>query len=279
MPRFTAALAAGLVLLAAIGCSNKEQTVNLKFKYEPGMRLAYEQVTKSNMRTIMGDSVIDQSTHTYHVDIVVNVLASDDDGTARLLDSSKWWWVAPAKTDPAAVDTMRKTMVTEISIEPNGRATDIRIPDADESTATWIKNYYEQVMPIFPSGEVPVGFSWSQSTRVLMPDENMDATTNYRIKSLVKERGYNCAVIEYDGNLIIPVQPRTRDTCTYSGWDKIDMRGVTYFAHTEGVIVSERQNWTMEGHRTAVCDGGDEKQYIVQTESTVDYDLADIQRR
>ncbi len=279
MPKLTATMAVGLLLLIAPGCSDKENTVTLKFKYEPGMRLVYKQVTKSNMRTTMGDSIVEKAAHTYHVDIVTNVLSKDNDGVAHLLDSSRWWWTAPAANNPGTVDTMHKTRVTKISIEPNGRHTDIRIPDADQSTATWIKNYYEQGMPIFPRGELPVGFSWSQSTSVLLPEENMDATTTYRIKSLVRERGHDCAVIEYDGTLVIPVQPRTKDTCTYSGWDKIDMTGITYFAHKEGIIVSERQNWTMEGHRTAVCSGGDEEQYIVRTESNVDYDLVDIQRR
>lgn len=278
MPRITATLAVATILLTAFGCSEQEQTVTLKFKYEPGMRLTYEQVTKSHMVTSVGDSTVDESSHTYHVDIVANVLAKDQDGTAQLLDSSEWWWTAPAEGEGAAIDTMRKTRVTEIGIEPNGRYTDIRIPDADQSTATWIRNYYEQGMPIFPSGELPVGFTWTQTTRVILPDENMDATTTYRIRSLARERGYECAVIEYDGTLVIPVQPRTRDTCTYSGWDKIDMKGVSYFAHKEGIIVGERQSWTMHGRRSAVCEGGSEKQYLVRTESNVDYNLVEMQR-
>jgi hypothetical protein len=242
------------------------------------MRLHYKQVTKSASRTTMEDSTVNRSSHTYHIDIVTNVLDKDEDGVAQLLDSSKWWWTAPAKSGSQQLDTLRKIRETEVWVEPNGRHVDISIPDVDQSTATWIKNYYEQGMPIFPSGELPVGYSWSQGTKVLLPDENMDATTTYRIKSLAREHGYDCAVIEYDGNLVIPVQPRKKDTCTYSGWDKIDIEGVTYFAYREGVIVSERQNWTLEGHRTGFCDGGGRKRYMVRTESNVDYDLVDLQR-
>lgn len=259
-------------------CSQSPKTVSLRFKYRPGMRLTYDQVTKSSYKTTKEDSVVEKGSHTYTVDIVAKVLSLSADSIAEMIDSTSWHWTEPNKDDSTVLDTISRSRTARSLVQPDGRHVDIEIPDADEATVTWIKNYYEQGMPVFPEGELPVGYSWTQTTKVLLPDEAMDATTSYRIQSLAREGGYDCAVVEFEGNLIIPVEPRQEDTCKYSGWDDIQIEGVTYFAYKEGIILQERQTWKVTGTREGICESGKTMEFVVNTVSEIDYRLREMNR-
>lgn len=279
MPRNLTAIIAGFVALAALGCSEGQRTITLRFRYEPGMKLIYDQVTKSTSKVTAGDSVVEEGSYTYNVDIATTILSVGDDSTAQILDSARWTFTMPNKDDSSVLDTIEKSRATKMLMQPNGRYLDVDfLTDESPSSAAWIKNYLEQGMPVFPSGELAPGFSWTQTTQVLLPTETVNATTTYRIKSLAREQGYDCAVLDYDGNMVIPVEPKPGDTCGYRGYDLIKMTGVTYFAYRVGVTLSERQHWTVEGHRTKTppCKAAP---VLISSASDVDYHLVEIRRR
>lgn len=279
MLKITATIVLVLLALLTFGCSEGEKTVSLKFKYEPGMVLNYEQVTKSNSKVFEGDSLIKDRSSEYNVTMVAHIVSVADDGTAELLDSTVWQWTEPNEKDSTVLDEVEKILVTTIFIQPNGKYVDIVIPEGTDRSPTWLKNYYEQGMPVFPSGELSPGYSWTQSTKVLLPDETLNATTTYRIKSLARESGYDCAVLEYEGNMIIPMDKHKTDTTEYTGYDEIKMTGVTYFAYTEGVVVIERQQWEITGHRNRITtETGEVTPLLVSTKADVDYHLVSFDR-
>ncbi len=279
MLKFTAIMILGLVALLTFGCTEGERTVSLKFKYEPGMTLNYKQVTKSSSEVFEGDSLTKERSSEYDVTMVANITSVDKDGTAELLDSTVWQWTEPGKKDSTVLDTIEKVLVTTVFIQPNGKYVDIAVPEGEDRSPTWLKNYYEQGMPVFPPGELSPGYSWTQSTKVLLPDETLNATTTYRIKSLARESGYDCALLEYDGNMIIPMDKHVTDTSEYTGYDEIKMTGVTYFAYTEGIVVIERQQWEITGHRVLhTFATGKMTDILVATKADVDYRLVSLER-
>jgi len=277
--KFTAIMILGLAALLAFGCTEGEKTVSLKFKYESGMKLNYKQVTKSSSQVFEGDSLTKDRSSEYDVSMVAHILSVDEDGTAELLDSTLWQWTEPSKTDSTKFDTVEKILVTTVFIQSNGKYVDIVVPEGEDRSPTWLKNYYEQGMPVFPSDELSIGYSWTQSTKVLLPDETLNATTTYRIKSLARESGYDCALIEYDGNMIIPMDKHVTDTSEYTGYDEIQMTGVTYFAYTDGIVVIEKQQWEITGHRIRHTFATDEMtDILVRTKAEVDYRLVSLER-
>jgi hypothetical protein len=265
----------GLLCLLFIGCVEGNKKVTLRLKYQPGMKLVYDQTSKSGTRVTASDSLIEESSHTYNVDITFDIISLDKDGTAEVLDSSTWSYDVTSKEDSTKTETVDRSRVSTLFVQPNGRYTDMVLsPNEKLSTVTWLKSYFEQGMPVFPDGELTPGYSWTQSTKVLLPDETMNASTTYRIKSLAREAGYDCAVIEYDGNMVIPVVDTEMDSCTRQGYDEIMISGVTYFAYKEGIVIIERQNWQVEGHRTKTCDGIVDK-YHISTKSDLEFMLTE----
>lgn len=266
----------GLVCLLFISCVQGDKKVTLRLKYQPGMKLVYDQTTKSSTMITTGDSLIEESSHTYGVDITFDIISLAEDGTAEVLDSSTWSYEVVSKEDSTQMKSVDRTRISTLFVQPNGRYTDMILsPDEKLSTVTWLKSYFEQGMPVFPEGELTPGYSWTQSTKVLLPDETMNASTTYRIKSLAREAGYDCAVIEYDGNMIIPVVETEVDSCTRQGYDEIRISGVTYFAYKEGIVVIERQNWQVEGHRQKTCDGIVDN-YHISTKSDLEFMLTEF---
>ena len=278
MKTLTTATLTALVCVVLMGCVQGDKKITLRLKYQPGMKLVYDQTTKSSWQVTAGDSLIEESSSVYDVDITFHVVSIADDGTAEVLDSSTWSYQVPSKADTTQMETVERTRISTMFVQPDGKYTDL-VLSADEKlgTVTWLKSYFEQGMPVFPSGELTAGYSWMQTTKVMLPDETMDASTTYRIKSLAREAGYDCAVIEYEGNMIIPVVATEEKGCLREGYDQITISGVTYFAYKEGIIVLERQNWLTKGHRERTCEGKTDY-YIVTTKSDLEFALAEFER-
>ncbi len=128
-------------------------------------------------------------------------------------------------------------------------------------------------MPVFPTGEISVGFNWTQSAKVMMPSQTMEASTTYEVKSLVREMGYDCAVIEFTGNLIIPIEPDPADSIQVSGVDKIETTGKLYFAYKDGLVVLQRERWVVDGTRNYTEKKGKPKERTIAMQTDVEYAL------
>lgn len=273
MKRTTAILLLCLISLLLMKCSQGEKRIVLRFKYEPGMTLTYEQTTKEIVVVTEADSVIKDYTHTYFMTIEQRVERFIDDSTVELFERDAWQFERPNKEDSTKIDTVTEERELTLQVLPSGKVTNVEFADKDNITViTYIKNYYEQGMPIFPSGELSAGYSWTQTTKVVLPDESMEASTTYRVKSLVREAGYDCAVIEYQGNMVIPIEPHPDDTTRRSGIDRIQTDGMIYFAYREGMVVRQREQWMVDGDRQKLSKG-EMLRHRVATELDVDFKL------
>lgn len=236
------------------------------------MNLQYEQISKSSTRIFRADSLIKNYQTTYKVDITQEI-NSVTDNVAEMVETDTWYYEKINEKDSAKTDTVSYTREITFMVEPNGRIVDFKYgKDVEPSSASYIKNYQDQGMPVFPSGEHAPGYNWSQQTTVVLPDETMEASTTYEIKSLAREGGYDCAVIEYEGNLVIPIETNPDDSTQRKGIDRVETSGIMYFAYKEGLVVLQRERWVLDGDREKIVEGKIEKTKIA-SESDIDYTL------
>jgi len=258
----TAAALAGAFLF--VSCEHGQKMVTLKFKYEPGQKLVYDLTQKSNTKVIEGDSTVKSGTHEISMVITEFVRRMVDDTVAEVRETDEWTYKSISRKDTTMVDTSSESREMVLYVAPNGKVVDMEFgKEMSESSIAYFKQYYEQGFPVFPSGAHSQGYTWTQSTKVLLDDEPVEASTTYEITSFAREQGYDCVVISYDGKLIIPIKPNPTDSTRRSGVNRIDITGVMYFAHKEGLTVSNRDRWVIDGERTEVRDGKTRQYKIV----------------
>lgn len=276
MKKFAATLLIFSAAVLVVSCGSSEKRISLQFKYQEGSKLTYAQVTKRHRLVTVADSVIKDVSHTLNMIVVQEVRSVEGDSIAILYEKDSWEYEKVDKDDSSKIDTVRNSRELLITILRNGKILDVRSATGEEVPyLSYIKNYYEQGLPVFPSGEVSPGYSWTQTTKVILPDDVMEASSTYRLKSIVREAGYDCAVIEYEGNLIIPMEPSADDSTQASGIDHVTTTGLIYFAYREGIVVLQRERWIVRGDHQAIRDG-EMKSYKIATETDVEFLLKSI---
>ena len=277
MKRITALLVLLLVLAAAFtACNQGPKTITLRFKYVPGLKLEYEQDMKRNFRVVEADSVKEKGEMTFydHVEQVVQEVRQDSSAIIREVDT--WKYEVPSKEDTSVMEKREQERILLLTVKPNGDVLNVEFVDSeDRASESYIRHYLEQGMPVFPDGEVSPGFSWTQSAKVMMPEETMEASTTYEVKSLVREAGFDCAVIEFNGNLIIPREAKAEVESERSGVDHIRATGKMYFAWKEGLVVLQRERWVVNSEMHYLTKEGAEKSYRTEVESDVELKLID----
>ena len=273
MKKITAIIFIFFVPLTLNFCSPGNKKITLRFKYNPGLNLTYKQLSKRSVKISKGDSIIKEGTHSYTMKIQQEVKRFVDDSTAEVLEQDSWQTFGPNKEDSSLIDTIQNTRKLILQVLPNGKVINFKFVNDDDITlANYIKNYYEQGLPVFPVGEKSPGYSWTQSTRIMLPNNNIEASTTYIIKSLVREAGYDCAVIEYKGNMLIPIESDPNDSTHRSGIDRIKTNGLLYFAYKEGIVISQREHWIIDGDRSKILNGKKEH-YKLAMNYDIDYML------
>jgi hypothetical protein len=261
--RFAVACAC-LVLLAAAGCQRNSKKVSLQFKYEPGLTLDYRLTQKVTSELSQGDSVLERESREMISRISSTVRSVADDSTAELLETSNWQYGTIRRNGQAIRDTTVYTREVVLHVRPNGEVTDVEFPaDSLSADLTYLKHVYELNTPTFPDMEVSPGYTWSQTAKVLLDDQPVSATRRYRVQSFAREQGYECAVISYEGELTIPVQPAADDSTARRGVNHITSTGILYFAFIEGTVVSSRDRWLIDGVRTSEVNGTTEDYQLV----------------
>ncbi|UCE25282.1 MAG: hypothetical protein JSU74_04355 [Candidatus Zixiibacteriota bacterium] len=256
MKKTTAILLLSCAVLLAGSCSEGNRHVDLRFKYAPDMLLKYEQISKGSVRVIKADTLYSEEATNYHASVTQEVTRLLNDTTAEVREIGTWESTRPSEEDSTEMVTEERRVETLLHILPNGKIADFEVVDLPRRyRASYVKSYFEQGMPVFPSGERPIGYSWTQTTKVVLPEESMEASTTYEIKSLVRYAGYDCAVIEYQGNLVIPVDPIPDDSTRRQGLDRVIIKGIMYFGYKDGLIIEQRESWNVDGERRRLEEG------------------------
>jgi hypothetical protein len=257
---FAAALL--LPVAAFVGCHQTGKTISLRFKYEPGMQYSYQLTKKSSSSMMEADSAIFREVRNATKLIYDLVSGMADDSTAEIVETSEARYNLIVRNDSTVVDTNTYHSEVVLHLRPNGKVVNFEFPgNRTDNSLEYYKDLYQQGYPVFPSGELSRGHSWTQTTTVMLDDGPSEASTTYELRSFVRERGYDCVVIAYDGSLVIPVESTVTDSFTVSGVNHTEFTGVMYFAYKEGMVVSTRNHWTVEGHRRESASGNRVRKY------------------
>ena len=273
MKRITAILILTLAGLCLISCEQGGKQVKLQFRYLPGMKLEYKQVTRGNVLVTTGDSTIRDQARETSVEIEHFVRRIVNDSTAEIVENKTIYYHTLNRLDSSVVDTVETGRELVLYVAPSGKITDLEITgNSDDAHTEYLRNFYEQGMPVFPANEISQGYKWTQTYKVILEGEEMEASTTYEAKSFVRERGYDCLVLEYDGNLILPIATKEMGEYTERGVNRISATGLMYFAYKEGIVILQRERWVMDGDRTRTYSNK-EKSYKVAVEYDVVFEL------
>ena len=270
LKKITAAILILFCVSLIISCDQDQKNIMLSYKYISGTKLAYEQVLSRKVIVTENDSIIKDYTTSVTASVIQEISDVLDDGSATIKEIDTWYFETPSKDDSTKIEKKEMTRELMLKAQPNGKIYDIIFTD-DEDVATkeYIKNIYEQGMPEFPSDKISPGQSWTQSTKVILADGTiMEPSTTYIFREFTKEKGYNCAVIDCEGTLVIPLVPDPNDTTMRTGIDNITTTGTIYFAYEEGMTVLLKEHWTINGKRKRLHEGKMAEYFVtVDTES------------
>ncbi len=256
-----------LLVFALAGCDQSGKTVSLRFKYEPGMKCSYKLTKKSRSRMIQADSVIWKETRNTTRLINDSVCNLTSDSTAEIAEFSETSYGLIVRNDSTINDTSVYRSSVVLRLSPNGKVVGFEFPGQDnQESLDYYRDLYQQGYPVFPPGELHQGHTWTQTTSVKLNDGPSEASTTYRIKSFVRERGFDCAVITYKGNLAIPIESDGQDSVRINGVNRTEFTGLMYFAYRDGFVVSTRNRWTVDGTRVKSLHGKPLHEYRVQFE-------------
>lgn len=269
-----------LLVIFTFGCESGKKRVNIRYKFKPDMTLKYEQTSKGSVRVVAGDSVIQDSYNDITTTLTWKVEEITDDQTAKIVETKEFHSRMLDRRDSSLTDTVEPGAGFTLYIKPNGKLVDI-IPAAEEmqGVASYIQKYFEQGAPMFPDDDVDQGYSWNQSSTIVLPDGPIEANTKFTVKSFARHHGYDCVVIAYEGNLAIPLEPyEYKDHKTLDGYDLVQSTGHQYFAYKEGFIVENLERYVVDGQRKRVMlNTGDTVLLNVSVEYDVDQLLQSVE--
>jgi len=229
-----------LSCLFLTGCGTAQKEVRLAFKFPLDKIYHYVYNGKISSTAYENGKLAYSGDRTDRITYTQEVVEMLDSTLARLR-----YIYSMAKDAGGGGDARAKTWTSEFTMANNGKIVDF---SSDENSAVQSRDYFrylfEQASSMYPEQSVPVGYSWTHSVKVISDTGATDASTTYKVKALVREAGYDCAVIEYKGNMIIPIAEKQAagSSGVTSGTDRIEVNGVVYFAYTQGIIIKQDES-------------------------------------
>jgi hypothetical protein len=275
MKGFSTSIILLLGLLLA-GCGTGVKETRIAFKFEPGQKQQYINEVKISAQIYdSAGKLTNTSNLSYQSTLYEEVISAADSSRARirLTDIVN----RPSSSGSAfAADSITHKWSIECLMGTNGKVLDIYPGDSiSHDILNFYKNYYEQALPVFPEKPVREGDSWKQTIHLMVRQEGAKkAETEYKIRSFVREGGYDCAIIEYKGNMILPFQGVEKDGSLVVKLERVNTKGVIYFAYNEGLIIRQQETYNSENEGTRTS-GGEIKSFKVISERISTTSLVD----
>jgi len=277
LKKITATILIILGIIIMISCDQGQKSILLSYKFIPDTKLAYEQVLNREVTVSENDSIVKNYTTSISADVKQTISDILDDGSATITEMDTWYFETPSEEDSTKIEKKEMSREIKLKAQPNGKVYDIIFADEENAaTREYIKSIYEQGMPEFPANKISPGESWTQSTEVVLSDGTiMKPSTTYKFKEIKLVNGYNCAVIECEGTLVIPLVPDPKDTTMRTGVDNIMTSSTIFFAYDEGITVLLKEHWVIDGKRTRLSEGK-MKDYFVKVDTDSEYKLIEF---
>jgi hypothetical protein len=253
-PLTAAALLLGLAILiiSGLSCSNETTSFKLVTKYEPsGKNIKYKLESHRVGSAYKNNELVEDFDVKVEGDIAYTTQKVLPDGNCILLEENVWSWDEP-EDDSGQVKRITKDYAYKYQISPAGKMTELKmVSKPSKQWEDYVRSFVDQGMPIFPGEEVTAGYQWIQNTPVDLPDsQQFEAIVTYTVKGTAQKDGYHCAIIEYKGNLAIPLFQEPDDTLSASGVDWIELNGILYFAIEAGIGINSEERRRVVSERT-----------------------------
>ena len=238
-----------VVFVAALlfaGCSDESGPVMIALKFRPGQLFISESVRNSDFRKYIEDSLIESYPCTEYVQFTEKTLDTLPGGKGLLQWTTEMSRLQPDSLDSKVTDTVRWSMTINTVQHADGYNEFYSIADSSRlSLIDYYKRYLEQMSLILPDEPVGVGYEWDHTFKVILKNgEIKDASNHYKITGFEKKMGYDCAVIDRDAVLILPLQYVTQDSsATLIQLTHVKFKSRTYLAYKESAIVHEQSDF------------------------------------
>ncbi len=245
-----------LLIPLLISCTAEPEKLLLRYKYAPsGKTLEYSLDLERAGKMYKNGEFQKDFDRKLDCRIIYNTNNVFDDGSMNIIEENHWTW--DEVVDSGNVKRKKVEYSYDLRIAPNGEIVDFKmIGDVSPSYQKYAASYYRQGIMIFPDSAVPIGYSWTQTAQIeLTEGDSAEASITYKIKGLAKKMGYDCAIIEFRGNLVLPYLKDPADTLETWGTDYVDTKGILYFAHKEGFYVSSEERARIKHSRHLIENG------------------------
>lgn len=245
-----------LILLGLCSCSEQPAKFKLRFDHGPaGATTKYRLESHRVGMTYKNDELTEEfdnrleGNFTY---VVREILP----GEIFVIEENNIWSWDEAKGDSGQIKRETKEYNYVTQINSRGRVIDFEIQEKSTPTrVNYIKNFFDQGMPVFPELEIAIGESWVQSAIAVKAEgDSVAVSTTYKVKGTARKNGYDCVIIEYNGLLILPIIPYDDAPDKTVGYDKIELSGIFYFAHREGKNIHNEEKRRFTAIRDYVKD-------------------------
>ncbi len=265
------------VVIAGLSCSSENQTILLRMKYGPPGSSASYKFTADEVGKVFADTgTAREFDIKVEGDIVYNTQDTMPDGGAIILEKNRWSWDEPAD-DSGQVKRVTREYAYKVEMLADGKVVNLDMLDKpSQQSEDYVRNFAQQANPVFPHQKVAPGYSWMQTVPIEVVGGAVDTSKmTFKVKGMARKMGYECAVLEYSGNLVLPVFPNPDDSVAVSGIDRIDISGITYFAIDQGVIITSDERRRTDRERKYVNDKG-EKTRRSEIESVMNFELVSL---
>jgi hypothetical protein len=132
----------------------------------------------------------------------------------------------------------------DLRMRQNGEI--VKVVTDDPKLAFEYDRSYKPSQPVFPDHAITPGYSWTQNFSVEVPRGNPTvATTRYQLDSFTKVDRFDCAVINFKGELEYeecyqpPADKPAKEFIAKKYRSQVTSEGRIYFAHREGFMVKK----------------------------------------
>ena len=239
-------------------CGTEKDDVLLRLKFKENQKVSWKADVKRMTKIYEDDSLVyNKELHSVSkaIEEVIEVI---DSAASRIRLTEFYEHTKPDERDSTTEATVVDSYVVEYVQNDRGVTLEFQFVDKyGPELSEYYQKLNEQMAPRYPDVPVQKGYSWSNSIKVMLQDNEVrNATSTFRVRDFVREAGYDCAVIEFEGNAIVPYKgKREEEDVTEIRVDKIFNEGVFYLAYREGIIIRHEYKFEFNGEGVKIKDG------------------------
>lgn len=242
-----------VLIFGVFSCSDQPAKFKLTVKYGPIGKVIEYKLTSHRVGTAYRNGELAEDFDLkVEGDIIYTCQKELDDGSFVVLEENVWNWDEPV--DSGQVRRVTRDYAYKYQAAPNGKMTELKmLGKPSQQWENYVRSFVEQCLPVYPDEEVSAGYQWNQTVAVTLPDsEVFESDMTYIVKGTARKQGYHCAIIEYKGNMAVPLFPDPTDSASHYGVDWIEMNGILYFAIEEGIGINSEERQRVISERTGL---------------------------